>query len=64
MDIFNKFDPIGGLISAKGFKKIRSPFGEKFEEDEIKEIMKLIDNDGDGYINFEEFMRLAMLAKN
>jgi Ca2+-binding EF-hand superfamily protein len=64
MDIFEKFQPQNGLISSKNFKKTKSPFGLKLEDKEVDEIMNLVDNDGDGFINFEEFVHLLLLAKN
>lgn len=51
---FNSFDLDGnGLITVKEFKKAMARLGEKISEKKIKKIMKEIDIDGDGCINYQ-----------
>ena len=51
-----------GLISNQELFHIIRTFGETLTDDEIEEIIAEADVDGDGYINYEEFVRM-MTAK-
>ena len=58
---FRVFDKDGnGTISANELRHIMSTLGEKLSDDEIEQMIQEADIDGDGYINYEEFVRLMM----
>ena len=44
-----------GLISAMEVQTVMSKQGESINNEELKEIIREADLDGDGYINFQEF---------
>ena len=44
-----------GLISAMEVQTVMSKQGERINNEELKEIIREADLDGDGYINFQEF---------
>ena len=51
---FNTFDKDGnGLITVKEFKKAMAGLGKKLSEKKVKKIMKEVDLDGDGCINYQ-----------
>ena len=54
--IFNKEN--NGLISNEELFRIIRTFGETLTDEEIREIITEADVDGDGYINYEEFVRM------
>ena len=54
--IFNKDN--NGLISNEELFHIIRTFGETLTDEEIREIITEADVDGDGYINYEEFVRM------
>ena len=56
--IFDKDN--NGLISNEEFFHIIRTFGETLTDEEIQEIITEADVDGDGYINYEEFVRMMM----
>ena len=58
--IFDKEN--NGLISNEELFHIIRTFGETLTDKEIEEIINEADVDGDGYINYEEFVRM-MTAK-
>ena len=49
-----------GLISNQELFHIIRTFGETLTNDEILEIISEADVDGDGYINYEEFVRMMI----
>ena len=50
----NAFDKDGnGLITVKEFKKAMAGLGKKLSEKKVKKIMKEVDLDGDGCINYQ-----------
>ena len=60
---FRVFDKDGnGTISANELRHIMSTLGEKLSDDEIEQMIQEADIDGDGYINFQEFVSM-MLCK-
>lgn len=54
---FKVFDKDGnGYITAQEFKHFMTTMGEKFSEEEVDEIIKEVDKDGDEQIDYEEFV--------
>ena len=49
-----------GLISKEELFYIIRTFGETLSDEEIEEIITEADVDGDGYINYEEFVRMMI----
>ena len=49
-----------GLISKENLFHIIRTFGETLTDEEIQEIITEADVDGDGYINYEEFVRMMI----
>ncbi|XP_065060663.1 calmodulin-A-like isoform X2 [Rhopilema esculentum] len=58
-DAFRVFDADGsGTISVAEFKDAALEMGEIFSEEEVDEMIEEIDIDGDGQINYEEFVQM------
>ena len=58
---FNVFDKDGSCsISSDEFRKIIQNLGEKLSSNEVEEIVKMSDIDGDGDIDFNEFVKMMM----
>lgn len=51
----------GGTISTEEIKQVLS-FGQTLDEDVINQIIKQVDENGDGEISYEEFAQ--MMLKN
>ena len=63
VEAFKVFDDSGNeLISAVELRRVMTNLGEKLTEAEVDEMIREADVDGDGYINFEEFVSM-MLGK-
>ena len=63
INTFRVFDTeSNGLISVQNLGNIIRTLGETLTEKEIEEIINEADVDGDGFINYEEFVRM-MTAK-
>mgnify|MGYP000709292375 CR=1 FL=1 len=61
IEAFKVFDRDGnGLISAAELRHVMTNLGEKLTDDEVDEMIKEADIDGDGHINYEEFVRMMM----
>ena len=59
LDAFKALDKDdSGTISAAELRDIMSSQGEKFTEEEAEEIFREADTDGDGQINYEEFVKM------
>ena len=63
-EAFRVFDKDGnGFISAAELRHVMTNLGEKLTDEEVDEIMMMIrkpDVDGDGQINYEEFVKMMM----
>ena len=63
INAFRVFDKEGnGLIQTDELKHIMMTIGDKMTEDEADEMIHEADIDGDGTINYEEFVRM-MIAR-
>ena len=61
LNAFKIFDKEGnGLININELKHIMLTVGKNLSEPEINDMLKEADIDGDGYINYEEFVRSLM----
>lgn len=61
INAFRVFDKNGtGLISAFELYQIMSALGDMLTKEEIDEMIQEADVDGDGFINYEEFVRIMM----
>ena len=59
LEAFKAFDKDdSGTISAAELRDIMSSQGEKFTDEEAEEIFREADTDGDGQINYEEFVKM------
>ena len=58
-EAFKVFDKDGsGSISAAELKHVMNNLGEKLTDEEVDEMISEADVDGDGEINFEEFIKM------
>ena len=58
---FKVFDRDGnGQISAAELRLVMNNLGEKLTDEEVDELIREADVDGDGHINYEEFVRIMM----
>jgi len=59
-EAFRVFDRNGdGQISPMELRNVMTSLGEKLTEEEISEMMKEADLDGNGFIDFEEFVHMV-----
>ena len=49
-----------GTISAVELRHIMTNLGEKLTDEEVDEMLREADIDGDGQINYEEFVKMMM----
>ncbi|XP_074572204.1 calmodulin-5/6/7/8-like isoform X2 [Curcuma longa] len=49
-----------GFISAEELRIVMSSFGEKLTDQEIDDMIREADVDGDGQINYDEFVKVMM----
>ncbi|KAH9849329.1 hypothetical protein C2E23DRAFT_839743 [Lenzites betulinus] len=62
-EAFKVFDKDGnGYISAAELRHVMTNLGEKLSDSEVDEMIREADVDGDGQINYEEFVKM-MLSK-
>ncbi|KAK1302661.1 hypothetical protein QJS10_CPB12g01608 [Acorus calamus] len=63
-EAFKVFDKDqNGFISAAELRHVMTNLGEKLTDEEVDEMIREADVDGDGQVNYEEFVRM-MLAKH
>merc|ERR1712139_295927 len=61
LEAFKVFDKDGnGFISAAELRHIMTNLGEKLTGEEVDEMLREADIDGDGQINYEEFVKVMM----
>ena len=48
------------MISSTELRHIMTTLGDKLTEEEVDEMIREADIDGDGCINYEEFVRMMM----
>ena len=61
VEAFKVFDKDGnGYISAAELRHVMTNLGEKLTDDECDEMIREADIDGDGQINYHEFVKLMM----
>ncbi|KAG8049192.1 hypothetical protein GUJ93_ZPchr0009g659 [Zizania palustris] len=51
-----------GLISAAELRHVMISLGEKLTDEEVDQMIREADLDGDGQVNFDEFVRMMMLS--
>ena len=60
-EAFKVFDKDGnGYISAAELRHIMTNLGEKLTDEEVDEMIREADVDGDGQINYDEFVDMMM----
>ncbi|KAF9623441.1 hypothetical protein IFM89_003025 [Coptis chinensis] len=58
-DAFDMYDKDqNGLVSASELHMVLNSLGEKCSIDDCGRMIKSVDSDGDGYVNFEEFKKM------
>ncbi|XP_070504182.1 calmodulin-like [Chironomus tepperi] len=63
-DAFRVFDKDNdGFVSIEELKYVLTNLGEKLTDQEMNEILKDADADGDGKLNFEEFIAMLRATK-
>merc|ERR1719464_728791 len=62
IEAFKAFDRDGsGFISAAELRHVMTNLGEKLTDDEVDSMVRECDVDGDGSINYEEFIKTMMM---
>jgi len=60
-EAFKVFDKDNnGFISASELRQVMINLGEKLTDEEINEMIREADNDDDGQVNYEEFVKMMM----
>merc|ERR1711953_1289604 len=58
-EAFSVFDKDGnGFISAAELRHVMTNLGEKLTDEEVDEMIREADIDGDGQVNYEEFVTM------
>lgn len=61
LEAFKVFDRDGnGFITSHELRYVMTQLGEALNPEEVEEMIKEADLDGDGQINYEEFVRMMM----
>lgn len=60
--MFKVFDKDGnGIIFVVELWYVMMNLGEKFMDEEVDEMIREVDVDGDGEVNYEEFVKMMMV---
>lgn len=60
-EAFKVFDKDqNGYISASELRNVMMNLGEKLTDEEVDQMIREADLDGDGQVNYEEFVRMMM----
>ncbi|RXH96674.1 hypothetical protein DVH24_009178 [Malus domestica] len=60
-EAFKVFDKDqNGFISAAELRHVMANLGEKLTDEEVSEMIREADDDGDGQVNYEEFVRMML----
>lgn len=63
-DAFKVFDKDGnGFISAAELRHVMTNLGEKLTDDEVDKMIKEADTDGDGQVDYGEFVKMMVTMK-
>jgi len=63
VEAFKVFDREGnGFISAADVRHVMSNLGEKITDEEMDEMLREVDVDCDGNIDYEEFVKMMMMC--
>ncbi|CAD1469697.1 unnamed protein product, partial [Heterotrigona itama] len=63
-EAFRVFDKNNdGLISSKELRHVMTNLGEKLSEEEVDDMIKEADLDGDGMVNYEELVRWSRIGQ-
>merc|ERR1712188_340717 len=61
MEAFKVFDKDGnGFISSVELRHVMTNLGEKLTDDEVDEMIREADVDGDGQVNYDEFVKMML----
>ena len=61
-EAFKVFDKDGnGYISTAELRHVMAGLGEKLTDDEVDEMIREADVDGDGQLNYQEFVKVNVL---
>ncbi|GJM95224.1 hypothetical protein PR202_ga11934 [Eleusine coracana subsp. coracana] len=62
-EAFKVFDKDqNGYISATELRHVMINLGEKLTDEEVEQMIREADLDGDGQVNYDEFVRMMMLS--
>nr|2KN2_A Chain A, Calmodulin [Glycine max] len=63
-EAFKVFDKDqNGYISASELRHVMINLGEKLTDEEVEQMIKEADLDGDGQVNYEEFVKMMMTVR-